>query len=64
MNYLDEETLKALLLKSIKDDWTDILNLMHKREISWLSIGEICELWLHILGGKARIGKIYEILYY
>ena len=58
MNYLDEETLKALLLKSIKDDWIDIHNLMRKGEISQLSIGEICELWLHILGGKSRHGKI------
>ena len=34
MNNLDEETLKALLLKSIKDEWIDLLNLMVQGDIS------------------------------
>lgn len=34
MNNLDEETLKTLLLKSIRDEWIDILNLMGKGDIS------------------------------
>jgi len=34
MQNLDEETLKALLLKSIRDEWIDLLNLMGKATIS------------------------------
>ena len=53
MHELDEETLKALLLKSIRDEWIDLLNLMGKGDISQLSFGEICELYIHISRGKA-----------
>ena len=34
MNNLDEETLKAPLLKAIRDEWIDILNMMGKGDIS------------------------------
>jgi len=34
MQNLDEETLKALLLKSIRDEWIVLLNLMGKATIS------------------------------
>lgn len=57
MNNLDEKNLKALLLKSIRDKWIDLLNLMGKGDIFQLSLGEICELCIHISRGKARIGK-------
>lgn len=39
MNNLDEEILKGLLLKSIRYEWIDILNLMGKGYISQLSLG-------------------------
>jgi len=45
---LDEETLKALLLKSIRDEWIDLVNLTGKGDISHLSFGDICELCIHI----------------
>ncbi len=57
MNNLDEENLKALLLKYIKYEWIDLLNLMGKGDISQLSFGDICELCIHISKGKARTGK-------
>ncbi len=57
MNNLDEETLKYLLLKSIRDEWIDLLNLMGKGYISELSIGKNCDLCIHISGGKARTMK-------
>jgi len=57
MHEVYEETLKALLLKSIKDEWIDLLNLMGKGDISQLSFGDICELCIHISRGKARTGK-------
>lgn len=47
MDNLDEETLKALLLKAIKDEWIDLLNLIGKGDISQLP------LCLHISRGKA-----------
>ena len=37
MYNLDDETLKVLLLKSIKDEWIDLLNLMGKGYMSQLS---------------------------
>lgn len=57
MHNLDEETLKSLLLKSIRDDWIDLLNMMGKGYISHLSFGDICELYIHISRGKARNWK-------
>ena len=54
MNNLDEETLKALLLKSIKDEGIYILNLMGKGDISQSPFADICALCVHISRGKAR----------
>ena len=34
LNNLDEETLKSLLLKSIRDEWINILNFKGKGDIS------------------------------
>jgi len=34
MHELDDETLKALWLMSIRDEWIDILNLMGKGDTS------------------------------
>ena len=36
MHNLDDETLKSLLLKSIKDEWIGLLNLMGKGDVSQL----------------------------
>ena len=33
MENLDQDTLKALLLKSIRDEWIYIINIMGKRDI-------------------------------
>jgi len=49
--------LKNILLKSIRDDWIDILDLMGKGDVSQLSFREICELCTYISRGKAKIGK-------
>ena len=43
MNNLDEETLKAFLLKAIIDEWIDILNMMGKGDISQLPLNDIGE---------------------
>lgn len=52
MHNLDEETLKAILLKSIRDEWVYLLNLMDKGDISQLWFREICEFCVHISRGK------------
>ena len=57
MNNLDEETLKDLLLKAIRDEWIDILNMMGKGDISQLPLSDIGELCVHISRGKSKIGK-------
>lgn len=57
MDNLDEETLKALLLKAIKDEWIDLLNLTRKGDISQLPFADICDLCAHTSRGKARVGK-------
>lgn len=57
MDNLDEETLKALLLKAIKDEWIDILNLTGKGYISQFPFAYICDLCVHISRGKAQVGK-------
>jgi len=38
MDNLDEETLKSLLLKAIKDEWINVLNLTRKGDISQLPL--------------------------
>ena len=58
MENLDGDTLKALLLKAIRDEWIDILNMMGKGDIYQLSFPKIFELSIHISRGKSRIGKI------
>ena len=56
MDNLDEETLKALLLRAIKDEWIDLLNLNGKGDISQVPFADICDLCVHISRGKAWVG--------
>ena len=57
MNDLDEETLKDLLLKSIRDEWIDILNMTGKGDIYQLPLNDIGELCVHLSRGKSKTGK-------
>ena len=41
MDNLDEDILKSLLLKAIRDEWIDILNMMGKGDISQLPLSDI-----------------------
>jgi len=54
---LDEDTLKDLLLKSIRDEWIDILNMTGKGDISQLPLNDIGELCVHLSRGKSKTGK-------
>jgi len=57
MSNLDEETLKALLLKAIRDELIDILNMMGKGDISQLPLHDIAELCVHLSRGKSKTRK-------
>jgi hypothetical protein len=57
MSNLDEETLKSLLLKAIRDEWIDILNMMGKGDISQLPLHDIAELCVHLSRGKSKTQK-------
>jgi len=57
MDNLDEETLKSFLLRAIKYEWIDLLNVTRKGDISQLPFVDICDLCVLISRGKARIGR-------
>ena len=57
MSNLDEETLKSLLLKTIRNEWIDILNMMGKGDISKLPLRDIAELCVHLSRGKSKTAK-------
>ena len=57
MNNLDEETLKALLLKAIRDEWINILHMMGKGDIPQLPLSDIGELCVHLSRGKSKTRK-------
>jgi hypothetical protein len=45
---LEFDTLKAIFLRGIRDEWIDILNIMGKGDISHLTYPKICELFKNI----------------
>ena len=49
--------MKAILLKSIRDEWIDILNMTGKGDISQLPLSDIGELCVHLSRGKSKTGK-------
>ena len=57
MENLNQDTLKALLLKTIRDEWLDILNMMGKGDISQLTLPEISELCINLSRGKSKTVK-------
>ena len=52
MDNLDQHTLKAILLKAIRDEWIDIFNMMGKGDISQLPLSDIGELCILLSSGK------------
>lgn len=57
MKNLDEEALKALLLKATRYEWIDILNMMGKGDISQLPLSDIAELCVHLSRGESKTRK-------
>lgn len=61
LHNLGFDTLTTLLLKVIRDEWIDLLNLMGKGDMSQFSFEEMCEFCKHISRGKQCMAKILEI---
>ena len=57
LHHLGSDTLKTIVLRTIKDEWIDLLNLMSRGDVYQLSFEEICETCQHISRGKERVGK-------
>ena len=57
LHHLGSDTLKTLLLGTIRDEWIDILNLISRGDVYELSFDEICETCKHISRGKARVSQ-------
>ena len=52
MENLDQDTLKSLLLKSIRYEWIEIINMMGKEDISQLTLPVIGGLCINLSRGK------------
>ena len=57
LHHLGSDTLKTLLLRTIRDEWIDLLNIMSRGDIYQLSFEEICETCKHISRGRATVSK-------
>ena len=57
LHHLGSDTLKTLLLRTIRDEWIDLLNLISRGDVYQLSFEENCETYKHISRRKARVGK-------
>ena len=57
LHHLGSDTLKILLLRTIRDEWIDLLNIMSRGDVYQLSFDEICETCKHISRGRARVSQ-------
>ena len=57
LHHLGSNTLKTLLLKTIRDEWINLLDLMSRGDVYQLSFDEICETYKHISRGKAIVSQ-------
>ena len=57
LHHLGSDTLKTLLLRKIRDEWNDLLDLMSRGDVYQLSFEEICETCKHISRGMTRVSK-------
>ena len=57
LHHLGSDTLKTLLLRTIRDERIDLLDLMNKGDVYQLWFEEICETCKHISRGRERVSK-------
>ena len=55
--YLQKEILKTLILKGIKDEFLELLNLIGKGDVFQLSYDDVCELCIRYSRGISKAGK-------
>ena len=55
--HLEKEILKTLLLKGIKDEFLEVLNLIGKGDVFQLSYDDVCELCIRYSRGISKAGK-------
>ena len=55
--HLEKEILKTLLLKGIKDEFLELLNLIGKGDAFQLSYEDVCELCIRYSRGISKAGK-------
>ena len=55
--YLEKEILKTLLLKGIKDEFLEILNMIGKDDAFQWSYDDVCELCIRYSKGTSKVGK-------
>ncbi len=55
--HLEKEILKTLLLKGIKDEFLELLNLIGKGDVFQLSYDDVCELCIRYSRGISKAGK-------
>jgi len=54
LHHLGSDTLKTLLLRTIRDEWINLLGIMSRGDVSFEEIVETCK---HISRGRARISQ-------
>ena len=57
LHHLGSETLKTLLLRTIRDEWINLLDLISRGDVYQLSFEEICETCKHIPRGRERVSQ-------
>ena len=61
LHHLRSDTLKTLLLRTIRDEWIDLLDFMSRGDVYQLSFEEICETCIHISKERARVSQSASI---
>ena len=61
--HLEKEILKTLILKGIKDEFLEILNMTGKGDVFQLSYDDVCDLCIRYSRGISKAGKNYREFY-
>ena len=61
LHHLGLDTLKTLLLRTIRDEWIDLIDLMRRGVVYQLLFDEIYETCKHISRGRERVSKLASI---
>ena len=62
LQHLGFDTLNTVLLRTIRDEWIDLLNLVSRGDVYQLSFEEICETCKCISRVRERVSKLTSTL--